>query len=64
MDTALQDNRSPMTKKFYSIAVDCVAKLRDASDNGELATPNLVGQVQDEIVKALAKVHFMGIETE
>lgn len=54
----MRDNSSEMQKKFQSIACEAVAKLRDASDKGEIVTPNLVGQVKQDVQKVLEQIHY------
>ncbi len=53
-----QDNRSDMQKRLQRIAVDGVVRLRQASDDREVCTPKLVGEVQDRFVELLTQVYY------
>jgi hypothetical protein len=53
-----KDIRSNRKKIFDLLACDAVAKLRQASDAGLIATPDLVVLVQEDVAKMLERVHY------
>jgi hypothetical protein len=53
-----RDTTSEMTKKLRKLAVECVRKLREASDDGVVCTPRLVGEVQNDVFLKLSQVYY------
>lgn len=58
MTTDERDTNSAITKGLRKLAVDCVSKLREASDNKETCNPELVGVVQRDVFLSLSQVYY------
>lgn len=54
MSDVQQDNRTEDDKKIASIVTQCLRRLIEASDNGEVVTPALIGEVRAAVTEALA----------
>ena len=52
------DRRSPLEKALRMVAVDAVAKLRRASDEGRVVDRQLIGDVQDDVADAVRRVYY------